>query len=190
MNPLVIFAGAVMLLVGLLGLIAKALLVDEARGRLQRQIRADVEATIAALPIELQEEWGDEWRAELAAVISMPWTATKFARGLRQAADRLSDEATLGQSHQVPFGHVLQRLFGRYLKSLRRARDPNVAPRVAVPEGVVGVVGITLRVVVLTTPVTTVMASLVIYGEIRWWITGLASMIAALRVFDLFSSRD
>jgi hypothetical protein len=70
-------------------LVARSLAVDEIKGRLQRRITASVEATIAALPDELQAEWGDEWRAELAAVITMPLSAARFARGVRASAHEL-----------------------------------------------------------------------------------------------------
>jgi len=70
-------------------LVVRSLAVDEIKGRLQRRITASVEATIDALPEELQAEWADEWRAELATVISMPLTATQFARGVRVSAHEL-----------------------------------------------------------------------------------------------------
>ena len=185
MTVLAVLGVVALVVLGLLVAIARAFAVDEARGYVQNRVRADVEATIASLPPELREEWGEEWRAELAAVISMPLTAIHFARGLRQAAARLSHEAAPAQSQRVPFEHVLQSLFGRYLQSLRTARDANVALRVAAPEGIFGVVGITLRLITLTTPITTMLASLVIYGEVQWWITGIASIVATSRVVEI-----
>jgi hypothetical protein len=74
---------------GVVGAVVRALLIDEARGRLQRRISADVERTIASLPQGLQAEWADEWRAELAATISMPLAASAFAWGLRKSATEL-----------------------------------------------------------------------------------------------------
>jgi hypothetical protein len=44
------------------------------------------DATIAALPDELQAQWAEEWCAELAAVITMPLTATQFVRGVHYSA--------------------------------------------------------------------------------------------------------
>jgi DNA-binding CsgD family transcriptional regulator len=86
MTALAVLGVVALLVLGILVAIARAFAVDEARGYLQNRVRANVEATIASLPPELQEEWGDEWRAEIAAVISMPLTAIRFARGLRKTA--------------------------------------------------------------------------------------------------------
>jgi len=72
--------------------VLRALLVDETRGRVQRRVEASVEATIASLPAHLQAEWADEWRAELAATNSMPFTAARFARGLRHTANQLIEQ--------------------------------------------------------------------------------------------------
>ncbi len=74
---------------GLVVLVVKALIVDEARGRVQRRVAASLEATIASLPIEIQEEWAEEWRGELAAAISMPWTAFAYVRNVRESAEQL-----------------------------------------------------------------------------------------------------
>jgi hypothetical protein len=79
----------------LLVMILKALAVDQVRGQVQRRIRASVEAAIDSLPPELQVEWADEWRAELEAVITLPLTAARFARGLHQSAIQLVGEPTL-----------------------------------------------------------------------------------------------
>lgn len=81
---------ALALIVGLV----RALALDEIRGRMQRRAEASVEATIASLPPHLQEEWGPELRAELAAMRSMPLTAISFASGLRQTIGQL-EEASL-----------------------------------------------------------------------------------------------
>jgi hypothetical protein len=80
---------------GLVLVILKALAVDQVRGQIQRRITASVEATIASLPDELQAEYAEDWRAELAAVKSMPITAARLARGLRQSATELIGEPTL-----------------------------------------------------------------------------------------------
>jgi hypothetical protein len=92
------------LVIGSIGvLVLKALAVDEVKGRMQRRIRANVEATIATLPEELKAEYAEEWRAELDAIITMPLTASSFARGLRSSARELTAtpalqpvEATVG----------------------------------------------------------------------------------------------
>jgi hypothetical protein len=86
------FAGA------LLVTILRTLAADEVRGRIQRRVRQSVEHTVASLPEDLQAEWDDEWRAELAAVISMPLTAARYARGLRQNAAQLVAEPALEAS--------------------------------------------------------------------------------------------
>ena len=55
---------------------------------MQRHITASLDATIEMLPDELRAEWADEWRAELAAVITMPLTATQLVRALRRGDTR------------------------------------------------------------------------------------------------------
>jgi hypothetical protein len=74
---------------GLVLLVVRSLAVDEVKGRLQHRVRVSVEATIDALPPDLQAEWGEEWRAELDAVITMPFAAAQFAHGLRRSAREL-----------------------------------------------------------------------------------------------------
>jgi hypothetical protein len=76
---------------GVAGAIVRALLIDQVRGQIQRHLTQSVESTIARLPDDLQTEWGEEWRAELAACIAMPLTAARFARGLRARAHTLID---------------------------------------------------------------------------------------------------
>jgi len=51
---IIVLAAAVTLAV----IVVKALAVDEVKGRLQRHLRARLEATIAAMPEELQAQWG------------------------------------------------------------------------------------------------------------------------------------
>jgi len=80
---------------GLALMVAKSLAIDQVRGQIQRRITADVEATIAGLPEELQEEWAEEWRTELAAIVSMPITAARFARGLHRSAQQLVADPAL-----------------------------------------------------------------------------------------------
>ena len=72
--------------------VTRALMIDEIRGRIQRRIQTSLERTIASLPPELQDAWGAEWRAELAAVIEMPLSALRFVRGARRSTDHLVDE--------------------------------------------------------------------------------------------------
>jgi hypothetical protein len=74
-------------------LVIRALLVDETRGRIRRRVAASVEATIASLPQALQDEWGEEWRADLDELLVMPLTALLYARNLRAAARELVGEA-------------------------------------------------------------------------------------------------
>ena len=85
---------ALLIVVGVLAsvavLVARALAVDEVKGRLQRRIRARLEATIVQLPDALQAEWAEEWRAELAAIITMPLSAAQFVRGIRHIAGQLA----------------------------------------------------------------------------------------------------
>ncbi len=80
----------------------RALAIDEVRGRIQRRVEESVEATIASLPEEQQAEWGDEWRAEVAAMKSMPFTAIAFARGLRQTAGQLAGDPALAPAGATP----------------------------------------------------------------------------------------
>jgi hypothetical protein len=96
-------------ILGLVGaflvVILKALAVDQVRGQIQRRITASVDAAIASLPDELQAEYAEDWRAELAAAISMPVTAARLARGLRQSAIELAGEPALapaGARRQTP----------------------------------------------------------------------------------------
>jgi hypothetical protein len=73
----------------------RALAIEELHGHIRRRIEASVERTIASLPADLQEEWANEWRGELAATISMPLTAILFARGLRRTAYQLVGKPNL-----------------------------------------------------------------------------------------------
>jgi hypothetical protein len=106
MKPPLILDGVALVVVGLLGAILKAFAVDEARGYVQRRVRADVEAAISALPEQLRDEWGDDCRAELAFVISTPLTAIRFAKEVRlmvcEEWVRLSREASgLYEPHEL-----------------------------------------------------------------------------------------
>ncbi len=89
MTPIV---GVLAVIGALLLAVVRALVVDEAKGRLQRRIAADVEATIASLPPDLQEEWGEEWRADLDALRSMPFAALVYAHNLRRSGRTLIAE--------------------------------------------------------------------------------------------------
>lgn len=73
-------------------LLTRALAIDEVKGRIQRRITAHLDATIAGLPDELQAEWAEEWRADLAMVITMPLTATQFVRDVRRITGELVAE--------------------------------------------------------------------------------------------------
>jgi len=88
------------ILLAILLLLARALLVDEVRGRIRRRIAHHLEVTIASLSKELQDRWAEEWRADLAEVIQMPLEALKFARNVRRSAHQLAGEpgATLDGS--------------------------------------------------------------------------------------------
>jgi hypothetical protein len=97
MSALIVIALAI---AGLAGAIVRALLIDQVRGQIQRHVTESVEATIASLSAERQAEWGDEWRAELAAIIAMPVTAARFARGLRTRANELAGEPAMGAMHR------------------------------------------------------------------------------------------
>ncbi len=89
MTALIFLAGG---LLTILLLVARALFVDEVRGRGRRRVARHLEMTIASLSEELQERWADEWRADLAEVIEMPLEAMKFVRNVRRSARQLADE--------------------------------------------------------------------------------------------------
>ncbi|HET7445377.1 MAG TPA: hypothetical protein VFJ57_12025 [Solirubrobacterales bacterium] len=76
--------------------VVRSLLLDELKGRMQRKARSKIEETINSLPVQLQDEWGPEWRAEVASMSSMPLSALAFARGVRKSAADLAGEAALG----------------------------------------------------------------------------------------------
>jgi hypothetical protein len=82
----------VVVMLALVWAVLRALAVDEAKGRIARRLEADVERTISSLPPELQEDWADEWRAEFAAVASMPFSAFRLAQGLRRSAEVLREQ--------------------------------------------------------------------------------------------------
>jgi hypothetical protein len=90
MIALVVIAAAAAF--GLAVLIAKALVVDEARGRVQRRLSRHLETTIASLPEPVRDEWAEEWRNELAAITTMPFTAASFVRHVRQSASQMVGE--------------------------------------------------------------------------------------------------
>jgi len=68
-------------------MVLRVLAINEVRSYLRNRVLANVEATIASLPRDRQDEWGEEWRAEAATL--MPLTAALFARGLRRSAAEL-----------------------------------------------------------------------------------------------------
>ncbi len=81
-----LIGGFVAVLIAILVAVAKDLAVTEVRVCLERRITRSFEATVDALPDHVQDEWAEEWRAELAAIISAPFAATSFVRGIRRAA--------------------------------------------------------------------------------------------------------
>lgn len=89
----------------LLGLIARGVLTDEIKGRLQQRTRAHLDATLDALPTAIRECWEGEWRAELAAKLDMPVTAWQLVCGIRRTAAELVAEPALAaaaQTHGAP----------------------------------------------------------------------------------------
>jgi hypothetical protein len=74
----------------------------------------------------MQEEWAEEWRAELATVITMPVTASVFARGLRVSAAQfvLPCGRSRPNAGRLRFAFLRPRLDHRQL-SLRHA-DPQI----------------------------------------------------------------
>jgi hypothetical protein len=118
---------------GLIQAVAGGLLADQVRGHIQRRITARVETTSASLPPEMRAEWAEEWRAELATVISMPLTATRFARGLRQSALQLvaeggnaSESAGEAEVPPTPVGASIE--LGNPRQSVRQALQQHGAP--------------------------------------------------------------
>lgn len=90
----------------LLVLVLRSIATDEVRALIERHIADRVEASIAALPPELRDEWADEWRAELASMRSTPVRAAKFARGLRQSAVELTaNSAHTGSARNAVAGY-------------------------------------------------------------------------------------
>ena len=82
---MIIVAGVVTMSLAIL----RRLAIDELSGRLEKRISKHLETTIASMTPDLQAEWAEEWRAELAGVLSMPLTAVRCARGLRRSAREL-----------------------------------------------------------------------------------------------------
>ena len=81
---------------------------------------ASVERTIAALPSHLQEAWAEEWRAELASVVSDPLMAARLARGIRRSARALATPALAYATPEIPLSHR----FRVRLPAGTRARSP------------------------------------------------------------------
>lgn len=92
--------------------VARALVVDEAKGQLRRRTAASVERTIDSMSLELQEEWAEEWRADLAKIESMPFTALRFAANLRRTARELTRERELATVAETALGARGRRAFG------------------------------------------------------------------------------
>jgi len=85
--------GVLLTIAAFLGLVVlavlRALALDEVTGRIARRAERSIEETIASLPAEQQAEWADEWRAEVASLRSLPFSALLFARGVRVSAAEL-----------------------------------------------------------------------------------------------------
>lgn len=79
--------------------VVKALAANEIKGRIERRITAHLDATIAMLPDEVQAQWAEEMRADLAACISMPITAMQFVRGVRLSAGQLIAQPVPAAAH-------------------------------------------------------------------------------------------
>ena len=83
----VLFAGSVVLAT------ARGILADELRAWLHRRLTRRLDRMIAVLPPELRNEYGDEWRAEMATMASTPIYAWRFLRGLVNSDADLRDAA-------------------------------------------------------------------------------------------------
>src|SRR4051794_22974053 len=74
------FALALATFLGVLAwIIARTLLIDEIKGRLQQRSKATLEEGIQSLPEELREAWAEKWLKGFAAVASMPISAARYA---------------------------------------------------------------------------------------------------------------
>jgi hypothetical protein len=116
---------------GAVAVVIRALLVDETRGRIRRRVTAGVEATIASLPQELQDEWGEELRADLEEVLPMPLTALLYARNLRLAAQELVDREEPALAGALAASQPGERGSGRRLSDRRSRARPTGPPRLA-----------------------------------------------------------
>jgi hypothetical protein len=97
--------------------VAKALLLDEIRGRIYRRTQENVKTVLESMTPELQAEFESEWLAELDSVKSMPFSALRFARGVRQSAAELMCDPALAPA-AVP--RRLGAAFGRSQRQGRR----------------------------------------------------------------------
>jgi hypothetical protein len=95
---------------GFLLVVLRAWLVAELSLKVQRRVRQHVKETIASASVEIQEEWGREWLADLEQVISAPISACKYARNLRRSAETMGRGAL---ASSVPSHGVLERAITR-----------------------------------------------------------------------------
>jgi hypothetical protein len=107
------FIGAFVL--SLVVLVARGLLTDEIKGRVQKRTRAHLDATLDALPAEVRACWEEEWRAELDANLGLPVTAWQLVCGIRRTAAELVGDAAPAAAAQTPGA--------RRPESLRRGSD-------------------------------------------------------------------
>jgi hypothetical protein len=135
-----------LLATGLLGSLLLAMLrstvVEELKGRVQRYVISRLETMLAALPPDLQAQWAEEWRAELAAIIAMPFSAVLWLRGIRRSARQLVEDLARESIREMPgsarhaylddvivkpWGHELRVYDDRWLDIWRLAIQPGTS---------------------------------------------------------------
>jgi hypothetical protein len=135
-----------LLTLGVLGSLVLAMLrsavAEELKGYVQRYVTSRLEITLAALPPDLQAAWTEEWRAELAAIIAMPFSAALWVRGVRRSARRLVEDLALESAREMPgserhaylddlivkpWGHELRVYDDRWLDIWRLAIEPGTS---------------------------------------------------------------
>lgn len=127
MSVLLVILG---LVAGVAFMVLKALVVDQAKGHIQRYLRASLEATIDALPAEVQAGWAEEWRADLAMHSSMPVTALRFVRGVRRSARKLIGDPALApvSFRQRTRSRVIPPWLPQVSQRLRAALERPISP--------------------------------------------------------------
>jgi len=105
---------ALFLTVGVLGslvlIVLRSVVADEMKGRIQRIITGSLENTIAALPPHVQDEWADEWRAELAAIIAMPLSAAFWVRSVSRSTPQLVVDSAVSRPMHHSLTDELERI--------------------------------------------------------------------------------